>query len=104
MYHLQTNPKYWTNPFKFIPERWVPGEPEYGQDNLEAFTPFSLGSRNCIGKNFALQEMRIAIATIMKYFDLQSIPSEMKDATVRRQFITQTIEKNSFKVKVKRRS
>lgn len=61
-------------------------------------------SRNCIGKNFALQEMRIAIATLLKTFEIKAIEQEMKDAEDRRQFITLTVPKNSFSIKVKRRN
>jgi hypothetical protein len=61
-------------------------------------------SRNCIGKNFALQEMRISLASLLKHFDIAPIPQEMEDSKNRRHFITLTVEKNSFKIKVKRRS
>ncbi|KAI8346368.1 cytochrome P450 [Choanephora cucurbitarum] len=99
-YHAQTNEKYWPNPFKFDPDRWIEGKDE---NDLDAFFPFSAGSRNCIGKNFALQEMRITVATFLKHFSIAAIPEEMKQAEERRHFITLQVAKNSFKIKAKRR-
>lgn len=44
IYHEHTNAKYWHDPTKFIPERWIPEEQIPGQFNdLEAFHPFSAG-------------------------------------------------------------
>jgi hypothetical protein len=48
--------------------------------------------------------MRIAIATLLKNFEIKAIEQEMKDAEDRRQFITLTVPKNSFNIKIKRRN
>ncbi|KAL6788033.1 benzoate 4-monooxygenase [Trichoderma afarasin] len=59
---------------KFIPERWL-------VDNLtplkEAFTPFSLGPRKCIGLNLAEMELRILTASFFRRFNV-SLDSSMK--------------------------
>jgi benzoate 4-monooxygenase len=60
-------------------------------------------SRNCIGSKFALQEMRITLATLVKRYELKAIPEELENAKDIRQFITLTVEKNSFKVLMKER-
>jgi cytochrome P450 len=60
-------------------------------------------SRNCIGKNFALQEMRIALATFFKHYDIAPIEKEMQDSKDIRQYITMSVAKSSFSVKIKRR-
>ena len=44
------------------------------------FIPFSAGSRNCIGQNFALNEMKTTIAKIVQNFRL----SDDKDKPVKR--------------------
>jgi cytochrome P450 len=46
MFH---NSDYFALPDEFIPERWT-GDPRFASDNKEAFQPFSVGARNCIGK------------------------------------------------------
>jgi len=38
-----------TDPQSFVPERWL-GEERYMDDRLEGVQPFSVGVRNCIGK------------------------------------------------------
>ncbi|KAI0995216.1 Cytochrome P450 monooxygenase [Podosphaera aphanis] len=68
------NPKNWTNPDKFVPERWYKDEkcPEiYRTDKRKVMQPFSFGPRNCIGKNLAMAEMRLIIARVLWNFNLQ---------------------------------
>lgn len=61
-------------------------------------------SRNCIGKNFAIQEMRLSLAMLVRLYDLKAIPEEMEQAEHVRQYQTLQLESNSFKVLMKRRS
>lgn len=39
--------------------------------NPNAFIPFSFGPYNCVGKNVALQEMRVLICHIMQKLELE---------------------------------
>lgn len=48
--------------------------------------------------------MRILIATVLKTYDIQPIEQEMIGSHERRQFITLSIPKNSFNIKIKRRN
>jgi cytochrome P450 len=43
------NPINFKDPDSFIPERWLPGA-GYDGDRKDAFHPFSVGPRNCIGQ------------------------------------------------------
>lgn len=56
-------------PDEFIPERWLDDE-RFKDDNKAAFQPFSVGPRNCVGKNLAYFEMRIVLARLLWNFDL----------------------------------
>ena len=58
------------DPMEFRPERWL-GDPEYKNDHLDAMEPFSVGPRNCLGKNLAWHEMRLILATMLYHFDLR---------------------------------
>ncbi|KAI7905069.1 cytochrome P450 [Cokeromyces recurvatus] len=103
-YYAQLNDKYWPNASQFLPERWIPGEKEFKESkHVDAFFPFSSGSRNCIGKNFAYQEMRIIIASILKNYEIVPIKDEMQHATHLRQYLTLCIAKRSFKIKIIKR-
>lgn len=77
-YAVQHNEAYFSEPFVFKPERWLP--PEDRQDSgvamRRAFAPFSLGDRSCAGKAMAYLEMSATIARTMWYFDFYKTPGE----------------------------
>ncbi|KAL2125926.1 hypothetical protein VTI74DRAFT_2223 [Chaetomium olivicolor] len=62
---------------KFVPERWL-GDPEYAHDVRGVLQPFSVGPRNCIGRNLAYAEMRLIIARLLWNFDLELMPESTK--------------------------
>jgi cytochrome P450 len=67
-HHSQSN---WSRPEDFVPERWLEGRPvEFGSDARSVFQPFSVGPRNCIGKNLAYMEMRLILARLVWNFDI----------------------------------
>lgn len=47
---LYRNPENFRNPYQFAPERWLPESTIYASDKKQAFQPFSLGPRGCLGK------------------------------------------------------
>ncbi|XP_063687981.1 cholesterol 24-hydroxylase-like [Bolinopsis microptera] len=69
--------RYWENPSVFTPDRF---SGESGK-NIRPFTymPFSAGLRNCIGKNFAMLEMKILLSNIFRRFEFVNPHPEIKD-------------------------
>ena len=63
---IQRHPDIWENPNEFDPLRFHPSNVE-GRDAL-AYMPFSAGPRNCIGQNFAMNEERVVVASIVHRF------------------------------------
>ncbi|KAF2215047.1 hypothetical protein CERZMDRAFT_37216 [Cercospora zeae-maydis SCOH1-5] len=55
---------------EFRPERWL-GDPAYRNDRLDSVEAFSVGPRNCLGKNLAWHEMRLILVTVLHAFDLK---------------------------------
>ncbi|KAH7065480.1 cytochrome P450 [Macrophomina phaseolina] len=66
-YRDETN---FTKPLEFHPERHL-GDPRFAADKLEAFQPFHVGPRACLGRNLAYAEMRIILARVIYNFDMK---------------------------------
>ena len=60
------NPKYYKNPHVFNPDRWIDEE-----IHPFAFIPFAGGARQCIGKNFALFEIKVAAINLISRLKLE---------------------------------
>ena len=69
---LHRHPDIWKSPDEYDPLRFHPSNAD-GRDPY-AYLPFSAGHRNCIGQNFALNEARTVIATIVNKFHLSLVP------------------------------
>ncbi len=75
IYSIHHNPNYFHDPFVFSPERWLVHEDGSNTDSVaraqSAFTPFSIGPRACIGKSFALMELKSVLAQVLYQFDFR---------------------------------
>ena len=69
--NIHRNSDTWENPDEFDPLRFHPSNCE-GRHPY-AYIPFSGGQRNCIGQNFALNEERVVIASIVNRFKLSLV-------------------------------
>eukprot|EP01101_Sappina_pedata_P006659 TRINITY_DN3375_c0_g1_i2.p1 TRINITY_DN3375_c0_g1~~TRINITY_DN3375_c0_g1_i2.p1 ORF type:complete len:383 (+),score=157.87 TRINITY_DN3375_c0_g1_i2:619-1767(+) len=66
-YFLHHNQSSWENLEEFNPERFN-DRGSKNEGSSSSFIPFSTGPRSCIGKNFALLEMKLVLATIFKKY------------------------------------
>ncbi|XP_072347360.1 cytochrome P450 4F3 isoform X2 [Scyliorhinus torazame] len=66
IYGTHHNPAVWPDPEVYNPYRFDSAGTEKRASH--AYIPFSAGPRNCIGQNFALSEMKVAVAlTLHRY-------------------------------------
>ncbi|WP_394740831.1 cytochrome P450 [Natronococcus roseus] len=84
MYSVHRDERWWSEPGAFRPDRWLAdaedadgdersvlgdpdGRPEY------AYFPFGGGSRHCIGMRFAMTELQLSLATMVRRVDLERV-------------------------------
>jgi cytochrome P450 len=60
----------WPQPNKFLPERWFAPEGDPLRPHKDAWRAFELGSRNCIGQELALIELKIVVVLVARRFDI----------------------------------
>nr|KAG5700597.1 hypothetical protein BaRGS_015393 [Batillaria attramentaria] len=98
LYQLHNNPHVWKEPEKFCPERFE--KSVFADRDPYIYVPFSAGPRNCIGQNFAMNEIKTMVARIVHRFQLEADPSidphPYPDVTLR--------AKNGIHIKFTRRS
>jgi len=70
VYALHHDPKYFEQPNKFDPSRFL-GQRKRDTLNCGAYMPFGLGPRMCIGNRFSLLEMKVLFFHLLARCDLK---------------------------------
>ena len=78
---IHRQPDVWENPNEYDPLRFHPSNCE-GRDPY-AYIPFSGGQRNCIGQNFALNEEKLVVASIVNQFKLSLVKGHKVESAPR---------------------
>ncbi|WP_026754035.1 cytochrome P450 [Sediminibacter sp. Hel_I_10] len=68
VYEIHRHPELWVQPEQFKPERFEEGSRQFSSH----YFPFGAGPRKCIGNNFAMFEMIIAITDLIKTYKIQA--------------------------------
>jgi cytochrome P450 len=66
------HPGVWEDPEAFDPDRFTPER--VARRSKYAYFPFLAGPHQCIGNEFALLEMRLIVAMVLRQFDLELLP------------------------------
>lgn len=70
---IQRDPRLWSDPEKFYPERFITNNVDIKGQNFEII-PFGSGRRICPGASFALQLLQFTVARMVHAFDLSIDP------------------------------
>lgn len=73
MYHH--HPAFWDQPTVFNPERFSP-ERSAGRHTF-SWIPFGAGPRLCIGRDFAMLEGQMILATLFQQFELKAVSAKL---------------------------
>ena len=76
---LHRDPRWWPQPDAFQPERFMPGAPEAPRG---AYIPFGTGPRVCLGQHFAMLEMTIVAAMLLRRYELEVPEGEVEPVPV----------------------
>eukprot|EP01133_Synstelium_polycarpum_P017477 gene17477-20852_t len=75
LYALHHDKSYWNDPEVYMPERFI------GNTHTEHYLPFSIGARDCVGKDLAASELYVAFANMMINFRFTSTTGKPIDET-----------------------
>eukprot|EP00415_Alexandrium_ostenfeldii_P001116 UN1116 len=68
---IHRDPKIFKDADAFQPERWLDASADQLKGMNDHWMPFMIGARGCIGQQFAMTEMRVVIATLLRRFSVR---------------------------------
>ncbi|KAI8870634.1 cytochrome P450 [Ramicandelaber brevisporus] len=86
--------QYWDEPEKFMPERFLEGTPEEISARRQLVTPFGVGVRSCIGRQLAMVELVVDLATIIQQFEIKPIQNPYVPLKMQSGFVMSPVNKS----------
>lgn len=73
LYTIGRDPKYFKEPEVFMPERWLRTDSNRNDLTMmqQASLPFAMGARSCIGRKIAEVQLQLALAYLVRNFDIK---------------------------------
>lgn len=69
-WQIHHDERYWNEPNKFNPYRWLDGDGKYAPQMHPSFIHFSAGKRSCFGEPMARQQLFTFLASIIHDFEI----------------------------------
>ncbi|KAL3276713.1 hypothetical protein HHI36_012083 [Cryptolaemus montrouzieri] len=79
IHNIHRDSDYWNTPDTFNPDHFKPEE--VAKRPKHAYLPFSAGTRSCLGKIYAMQGLKVILATILREFSLRQTEKIEKATT-----------------------
>ncbi|CAG9773151.1 unnamed protein product [Ceutorhynchus assimilis] len=80
IFHVQRDPKYWPDPLKFDPSRFLPEN--QSKINQFSWIGFSAGLRDCLGKAQGLAMIKVTVANVVRNFKIASDHKSIEEFTL----------------------
>jgi cytochrome P450 len=77
-YTAHRNPRYWPDPTRFDPDRFAAGAAGAAG---RPYIPFGKGPHSCLASTFAMHQMTVIMATVLRRFDLRPVSGPPVGAT-----------------------
>ncbi|EPS94565.1 hypothetical protein FOMPIDRAFT_1054988 [Fomitopsis schrenkii] len=88
LYTLHRDESVWgPDAAEYRPERWIEASSEKKRAMMDAFAPFSIGPRACLGRSLAIMQLHIIFATLFYRYEFvlrSDAPLELRDSLTRR--------------------
>ena len=95
---IHDNPKYFPEPHKFRPDRWLKAD---SKERLDKYlVNFSKGTRSCLGINLARAEIYLTLAAVFNQFDMELYKTTREDVDIVHDFFNPSARTDSKGVRV----
>lgn len=78
VFMIHHDPRFWTNPKKFDPERWSDERKEY-KNHPYQYVPFGAGAHKCLGFRFAEMQSKIFMFNFLRNYRMSTKPGRKHD-------------------------
>ncbi|GJQ70408.1 hypothetical protein Trydic_g22837 [Trypoxylus dichotomus] len=95
-YELHRNPKYYTDPNTFIPERFL--SEKTNDAHMFSYIPFAGGPRSCIGNKYAMLSMKTFLSKLLLNYEIISVDHKL---VLQPEIVL--VSKTGFKVRLRSR-
>lgn len=79
-YAMHRDPRFWPDPWAFRPQRWISPTGSFDERTPDVprgtWFPFGFGTRRCIGEQFAWVEAVLALAGLIRQWDIRVLAPE----------------------------
>jgi cytochrome P450 len=84
-YFTHYDERYFPNPRRFVPERWLESKEARGGESLKKYLAcFGKGTRSCLGYNFGNSMLYLTVAAAVAKFDLVPFETDDRDVDIER--------------------
>ncbi|XP_030755213.1 cytochrome P450 4V2-like [Sitophilus oryzae] len=91
IFTLHRDERFWTDPLKFNPDRFLPEE--VAKRPSFCYIPFSTGPRNCIGRTYAMMSLKVVAANVIRHYKMFSNYKSVDEINLR-SFVTMRARHN----------